>query len=124
MYMDGQKIFLFTMKTVPKTLRAFLEREGLGVDDIDFFVFHQASGLIVETIAKKMKIPESKYNRIYQERGNSGGSTVGISLHHALADGRIKPGAKVIMSAFGVGLSWAHSLMIWPEKKVQSSSIE
>lgn len=124
MYMDGQKIFLFTMKTVPKTLRAFLEREGLEVSDVDFFVFHQASGLIVETIAKKMKIPDTKYNHVYQQRGNSGGSTVGIALHHALDDGRIRPGSKVIMSAFGVGLSWAHSLMIWPDKKVGSYAIE
>lgn len=124
MYMDGQKIFLFTMKTVPKTLRAFLEREGLEVDDIDFFVFHQASGLIVDTIVKKLKIPPEKVNHVYQERGNSGGSTVGIALHHALKDGRIRPGSKVVLSAFGVGLSWAHSMMIWPERNVASYAIE
>jgi 3-oxoacyl-[acyl-carrier-protein] synthase-3 len=124
MYMDGQRIFLFTLKTVPRTLKEFLANNNLSVDDIDFFVFHQASKLIVETIAKKMGIPDSKFNRIYETRGNSGGSTVGIALHHAVSEGRIKPGSKVVMSAFGVGLSWAHTVMIWPQTEVKTVAVE
>lgn len=124
MYMDGQNIFLFTLKTVPKTLKDFMSNENLVVDDIDFFVFHQASKLIVESIVKKLGIPEYKFNRIYESRGNSGGSTVGISLHHALSEGQIKPGSKIIMSAFGVGLSWAHTYIIWPEIDVKTIAIE
>ena len=124
MYMDGQKIFLFTLKTVPKTLKKFLSNNDLTVEQVDFFVFHQASKLIVETITKKMGIPESKFNRIYESRGNSGGSTVGIALHHALIEGKIKPGSRVVLSAFGVGLSWAHTFMIWPENEVKTIAVE
>ena len=124
MFMDGSKIFLFTLKTVPKTLKLFLEKNKLAVDDIDFFVFHQASEMILNNIVKKMEIPEDKYNRIYQNRGNPGGSSVGISLHQAITDKKIFPGSKVVMSAFGVGLSWAHSLTIWPNQDVSSEAIE
>ena len=122
--MDGQAIFLFTLKTVPESLRNFLSQHETSVDDIDFFVFHQASQLIVDSIAKKLGLPKEKYNHIFQSRGNSGGSTVGIALHHAVADGKIKPGHKVVLSAFGVGLSWAHALLIWPDKTPPHFAIE
>ncbi len=124
MFMDGSKIFLFTLKTVPKTLKSFLEKNQLGVEDIDFFIFHQASEMILNNIVKKMAIPEDKFNRIYKTRGNPGGSSVGISLHKAISDKKILPGSKVVMSAFGVGLSWAHSLTIWPDIDVSSEALE
>lgn len=110
MVMDGQKIFLFTLQTVPKYIKELMERNSLVTEDIDFFALHQASGLIVSSIARKLKLEPGQYNRIYQNYGNSGGSTVGISLWHAIADGALKPETQIVMSAFGVGLSWANSL--------------
>ena len=124
MYMDGQKIFLFTLKTVPNTLKKFLDKNGLSVDEIDFFVFHQASKMIVDSITKKLNLPESKFNRIYQNRGNSGGSTVGISLHHALEDGIIKANSKIVLSAFGVGLSWCHAILNMQAELPKSTAID
>lgn len=124
MYMDGQKIFLFTLKTVPNTLKSFLEKNHLSIDDIDFFIFHQASKMIVDSITRKLKLPESKFNRIYENRGNSGGSTVGISLHHAIKDAKIKGNSKIVLSAFGVGLSWCHAILNLQDKLPGSSSID
>ena len=124
MKMNGQNIFIFTLKTVPKSLNIFLDEQKINIDDIDFFAFHQASKMIVDSIQKKLKIPNGKINHIYSNRGNSGGSTVGISLSHALKQGVIKPGSKVVISAFGVGLSWAHALLIWPEKEIPNFSVE
>lgn len=124
MYMDGQKIFLFTLKTVPNSLKAFLEKNNLSVDDVDFFIFHQASKMIIDSITRKLKLPESKFNRIYENRGNSGGSTVGISLHHAINDKKIKPNSKIVLSAFGVGLSWCHSILQLQNELPNSLAIE
>ena len=124
MYMDGQKIFLFTLKTVPNSLKAFLEKNNLSVDDVDFFIFHQASKMIVDSITRKLKLPESKFNRVYENRGNSGGSTVGISLHHAINDKKIKPNSKIVLSAFGVGLSWCHSIYKLQNEVPNSLAIE
>lgn len=110
MTMDGQKIFLFTLQTVPKYIKELLKRNDVEASDINFFVLHQASGLIVSSVARKLKLEEQQYNRIYKDYGNSGGSTVGISLWHAIKDGLINPNSYIVMSAFGVGLSWANAL--------------
>lgn len=110
MTMDGQKVFLFTLQTVPKYIHELLRRNTLDKTDISFFALHQASGLIVSSIARKLKLEEKQYNCIYKNYGNSGGSTVGISLWHAIADKKLSPHNKLILSAFGVGLSWGNAL--------------
>jgi 3-oxoacyl-[acyl-carrier-protein] synthase-3 len=110
MSMDGQKIFLFTLKTVPTAILSFLENNFLAVDNIDFFCFHQASKMIVTSLQKKLRIPDLKINHVYSEMGNCGGSTVGISLCEGLKDSKVIPGSMVVMSAFGVGLSWGNCL--------------
>ena len=116
LFMDGQRIFLFTLQTVPKYLKVLLQRNNLNASDIGFFALHQASGMIVNSIAKKLSLEESQYNSIYKDLGNSGGSTVGISLFEALKDKTIKPNDLVVMSAFGVGLSWGNILYRMPAK--------
>jgi len=115
MAMDGAAIFVFTLKTVPKMIEDLLTDAAMTVDDIDLFVFHQASELIVETSAKKLKIPRAKLHYKLHDVGNSGGSTVAVALTDAWIKGRIKPGMKIVLSAFGVGLSWAGTIMRWPE---------
>jgi len=116
MVMDGAAVFVFTLKTVPKLIEDLLAEEKLTVNDVDLFIFHQASELIVESSAKKLKIPREKLHYKLHDVGNSGGSTVGIALTDAWLKGRVKPGMRVVLSAFGVGLSWAGVLIQWPEK--------
>lgn len=110
MSMDGQKIFLFTLKTVPHSLISFLESNSLSVDKMDFFCFHQASKMIVSSLQKKLKIPDTKINHVYSQMGNIGGSTVGVSLCEGLKDNQVIPGSMIVLSAFGVGLSWGNCL--------------
>lgn len=110
MTMDGQKIFLFTLQVVPKFIRLLINRNNISETEIGFFALHQASGLIVDSISRKLKINESQFNRIYRDYGNSGGSTVGISLWHGISSGQIATNTSIVMSAFGVGLSWANAL--------------
>lgn len=119
MTMDGQKIFLFTLKVVPKTIIDFLVENSLTIDDVDFFCFHQASKMIVSSIEKKLNIPLAKANHVYQEMGNCGGSTVGISFCEALKENLIKPNSLVVMSAFGVGLSWGHCIIKVPPQGIK-----
>ena len=67
MIMDGQKIFLFTLQVVPKYIRALLSRNNISETDIGFFAIHQASKLIVDSIARKLKIKDGQLNRIYPD---------------------------------------------------------
>lgn len=115
MYMDGAAIFLFTLKIVPDSIRQLLQKAGLGTDDVDLFIFHQASEMIVESSAKKLRIPKEKLHYKLHDVGNSGGSTVGVALVDAWLAGRLKPGMNVVLAAFGVGLSWAATVIRWPE---------
>jgi 3-oxoacyl-[acyl-carrier-protein] synthase-3 len=115
MFMDGAAIFLFTLKIVPDAVRQVVSKAGLTMDAIDLFIFHQASELIVESSAKKLQIPREKLHYKLHDVGNSGGSTVGIALVDAWLQGKLKPGMKVVLAAFGVGLSWATAVIQWPE---------
>lgn len=115
MLMDGAAVFVFTLKTVPKLITALLNEEKLTISDVDLFVFHQASEMIVESSAKKLGIPREKLHYKLHDVGNSGGSTVGIALTDAWLKGRIRPGMTVVLSAFGVGLSWGGAIVRWPK---------
>jgi 3-oxoacyl-[acyl-carrier-protein] synthase-3 len=116
MFMEGAKIFLFTLKTVPEVVRRLLERNTLDVADVDLFVFHQASELIVHSAAKRLQIPADKLHFKLHDVGNSGGSTVAIALADAWLAGKVKPGMRIVLVAFGVGLSWGASLLQWPDE--------
>lgn len=114
MSMDGAAVFLFTLRTIPESVKRVLERAGMTLDDIDLFVFHQASKMIVDAAARKLAIPPAKVHMRLSDLGNSGGSTVAIALADAVNTGVLRPGMKVMLSAFGVGLSWGSCIVVWP----------
>ena len=80
MFMDGRAIYLFTLKVVPRLVNGLLGKAGIQLDDVDLFVFHQASKLIVESAVRKLKLPPEKCLFTVQDLGNSGGTTVAIAL--------------------------------------------
>jgi len=116
MYMDGGKIFLFALKNVPVTVNRALQNAGLKISDIDLFVFHQASEIIVRSFSKIMGIPKEKLHYKMHDVGNIGGSTVAVVLVDAYKAGKIKKGDKILISAFGVGLSWGTAILEWDDK--------
>ncbi|HLG45032.1 MAG TPA: ketoacyl-ACP synthase III [Reyranella sp.] len=115
MYMDGAAVFMFTMRTIPQTVARTLEKAGVTINDVDLFVFHQASQFIVDTAVRRLKIPREKVHMKLADLGNSGGSTVGVCLADAVRSGVLKPGMRVLLSAFGVGLSWASAYCVWDD---------
>lgn len=113
MYMDGAAIFMFTMRVIPETVGRVLAKADIRLEDVDLFVFHQASQFIIDNAIRKLKIPREKVHMKLRDLGNSGGSTVGVCLADAVATGVLKPGMRVLLCAFGVGLSWASAVCIW-----------
>lgn len=116
MYIDGLRIFSFAYKIVPASVLGLLKRNNISITDIDLFVFHQAGEMMVSSIAKKLAIPSGKIYCNVREYGNCGGSSLPIALANAVESGRLKPGMKVVASAFGVGLSWGSVLLTWSDK--------
>ncbi len=114
LWMNGPEIFHFTLQVVPACVRELLQKAGKQMEDIDLFVFHQANRYMLEHLRKKLEIPEQKFYVSLASCGNTVSSTIPIALESALAEQRLRPGQQVMLVGFGVGLSWAATLLVWP----------
>lgn len=106
LYMNGGNIFNFTLEVVPAMMREILEKNGMQKDQIDYYVFHQANKFMLNTIRKVCVLPKDKFYVNLANTGNTVSSTVLIGLKDCLDSHSIKSGDKVMISGFGVGLSW------------------
>jgi len=109
--MKGPEVFDFTLRVIPKHVRSFLESEGLAVEDVDIWVFHQANLFMIDHLRRRMKIPEEKFVEHIAEVGNTASSTIPMALQAAIDAGRVKPGHRVALLGFGVGYSWGTVLL-------------
>jgi 3-oxoacyl-[acyl-carrier-protein] synthase-3 len=113
LFMNGPEIFNFTLRVVPATVVELLERAELILDQIDLFVFHQANGYMLEHLRKRLMIPREKFVVSMQETGNTVSSTIPIALEKCIASGQLKRGMRVMLLGFGVGYSWAGTILEW-----------
>jgi 3-oxoacyl-[acyl-carrier-protein] synthase-3 len=108
--MDGYGVFLFTLGTIPTEITKLLKTADLNLDDIDLFVFHQASRFVLESIGNKLQIPKEKLIIDLEEVGNTTSSSIPIALKRAEESGKLKRGNKVLTFGFGIGLSWSGAI--------------
>ncbi len=113
LFMDGPEVFAFTIRAVPQAVQTLLDRTGLALDGIDLFVFHQANRHMLDTLRRRLAIPPEKFEVSMGDCGNTVSSTIPIALKHAAAEGRLQPGATVMLVGFGVGYSWGATLVRW-----------
>ncbi len=111
LFMNGPEIFNFTIKVVPPTVDQLLKKTGLRLEEVDHFVFHQANKFMLDHLRSKLKIPSDKFCSYLEACGNTVSSTIPIALESARNDSRIRPGHKVMLVGFGVGLSWAGTMI-------------
>lgn len=111
LYMNGSGIFNFTLDAVPQMMKDILAKNEVNQDDIDFFVFHQANKFMLNTIRKICVLPKEKFYIGLEETGNTVSSTVLIGLKDCINNSSIKKGNKVMISGFGVGLSWGGTIL-------------
>jgi len=109
--MKGTEILNFSLKKVPPMVKELLEKEKLTMEDIDLFVFHQASGFILEVLRRKMKIPKEKFFTNLEYLGNTVAATIPIALCDAMKAGKAKKGDKVLIAGFGIGYSWGATIL-------------
>ena len=113
--MDGFGVLSFFNQLVPAETRAILQRNNLAVDDIDLFVFHQASRVVLDSLQRALAIPDSKMARELSNTGNLVSASVPVALARCISKGMARPGSLVLLSGFGVGLSWGSALYRMPE---------
>lgn len=111
LYMNGGAIFNFTLDAVPAMLKQILEKNELLKDQIDYYIFHQANKFMLNTICKVCGIPKDKFYINLNTTGNTVSSTILIGLKDCMDNCIINSGDKIMISGFGVGLSWGGTLI-------------
>ena len=111
--MSGSEVFLFTMRVVPPCINTLLNRTGLTLENIDLFVFHQASKLVIENLIRTMSLDKGKVFTNFENIGNTVSASIPIALKDADTQGRLNEGDTVMLIGFGVGLSWGANLIRW-----------
>ena len=113
MKMAGREVFKAAVRSMAEAADQALLRAGLTGADIDLFVPHQANIRIIEATAKYACIPMEKVFVNVDRYGNMSSATIPVALDEALEQGRIGPGANVLMAAFGAGFTWASAVLRW-----------
>ena len=111
LYMNGSAIFNFTLDAVPAMMKEILTKNKMENDEVDYYVFHQANKFMLNTIRKVCVLPKDKFFVNLEETGNTVSSTVMIGLKQCLKAGTINEGMKVMVTGFGVGLSWGGTIL-------------
>lgn len=111
LYMNGGNIINFTLDAVPSMMKEIFEKNGLEKAQIDYYVFHQANKFMLNTIRKVCVLPKDRFYVNLATTGNTVSSTVLISLKDCIDNGKIKLGDIVMVSGFGVGLSWGGTVL-------------
>lgn len=113
LFMDGQAVFKFAVKIVPKCVNKLCEDNNIDKSDIKYYVLHQANSRIIQTVAKRLGEPEEKFPVNVHKYGNTSGASVPILLDELNRDGKLVKGDRIILCGFGGGLSWGAALIEW-----------
>ncbi len=114
--MEGTEVFKFAVQAVPYCMDQVLARAGCSVEEVDFFVFHQANARIIDLVVKKYGIPPEKYYKNIQNYGNTSSASIPLVLAELQAAGRLHSGSRILLVGFGGGLTWGGALVEFAER--------
>lgn len=109
--MDGEAVFNFTVERIPKLITNCLNINNMQKEDVGYYVFHQANKYMLNTLRKLNKLPKDGFFVDLSDTGNTTSSTVPIGLAKSLKAGNIHKDMNVMVAGFGVGLSWAATIL-------------
>ena len=112
-YMQGQEVFKFAVSMAESESKLALNTLHMTTDDIDYFVLHQANKRIIESTRTRMKQPVEKFPINIERYGNISSVSVPLLLDEMLEEGKIKKGTRLLLTAFGAGLTTGTCVMIW-----------
>ncbi len=109
--MDGTEVFKFATRTMSRAVRRVVAECGLGLDDVDLIIPHQANMRIIELAARFLRMPMDKFYVNVDRYGNTSAASVPLALCEALEDGSAKDGDTIVLVGFGAGLTWAATVV-------------
>jgi 3-oxoacyl-[acyl-carrier-protein] synthase-3 len=119
--MEGKEVYRHAVARMCEATRAALIRAGIGIDDIDVFVAHQANARIIESVARELGVPAEKVIMNIEHVANTSSASIPLALCQAERDGRLKAGDTVAMATFGAGFAWGAGVMSWKERVVATA---
>ena len=111
--MDGREIFKFAVSQIPVCINEVLDKAQMTVEDVDFFLLHQANLRIAASIAKKLNVSMDKVPTNVQNVGNTSSASIPVLLDECNKNGMFKKGMKLVLSGFGAGLTYGASVIEW-----------
>ncbi len=111
--MDGPEVYKHAVARMAEATLAAVQRAGVTLDDIDLFVYHQANVRITRALGERLGLDPDRVVDCIENLGNSSAATLPLALAAAEADGRLKPGARVLLGAFGAGFTWGGAVIEW-----------
>lgn len=112
--MDGPALFKVAVRRMTEVAQTALEKADVSIDEIDWIVPHQANLRIIEAVEERLDLSDDKVVVNVQEYANTSAASVGLAFDEAYRDGRINSGDRVLMVAFGAGLTWAGGVIELP----------
>lgn len=109
--MEGTKVFKFAVEAIPWCIDRVLEKHGLGVQNVDQFVLHQANARIIDSVIRKYGLPSEKCYKNLDEYGNTSAASIPLALSELEEQGKLVPGSRVLVVGFGGGLTWGGALI-------------
>jgi len=111
--LKGKEVFRFATKTLAELLDIAVERNGIGLQDLDLVIPHQVNYRIIESALRRSNLPEEKIYLNLDRFGNTSAASVPIAIDEAVRNGRLRKGNLVLLVAFGAGMTWGYNLIRW-----------
>jgi 3-oxoacyl-[acyl-carrier-protein] synthase-3 len=112
-YMDGPEVYKHAVARLTEATLTAVERAGMTLADIDLFVYHQANARITRAVGERLGLEPERVVDCIENYGNSSAATLPLALATAELDGRLKPGSRVLLAAFGGGFTWGGGVIEW-----------
>lgn len=115
LFMNGSEVFNFTLKAVPDLVNETLKKNNRELDEVNWFIFHQANAFMLQHLRKKIGIREERFPIQLEFTGNTVSSTIPLVLEKLINEKKIKNGESVMLTGFGVGYSWGSVILKYNE---------
>lgn len=114
--MNGPEVFRRAVQGMGDATARVIDKAGLTVDDIELLIPHQANIRIIDAVARRLHVDDSRVFVNISSYGNTSAATIPVALSEALEQGRIRPRAAITLAAFGAGLSWGSAVIRWGDR--------
>ena len=111
--MDGSGVFKHAVKNISATIFEALETNNLSIEDVDWFVPHQANSRILDSVAKKVGLRNEQIIVTVDKHANTSAASIPLALNEAVISNKIKKGDIVLLAAMGGGFTWGSSIIRW-----------